>query len=94
MIELARFQMAPAALRTQKAPARLDRSRWKWCRYCDGGQGIVTFEVPDELEIPEDLVEFRWEEEPRYCPICGKSLTEEAWAELERKIGGNDGKID
>lgn len=27
----------------------------------------------------------------KYCPICGKPLTEEALAELERKIGGNDG---
>ena len=23
-----------------------------------------------------------------YCPGCGKPLTEEAWAELERRIGG------
>lgn len=29
-----------------------------------------------------------------YCPYCGKPLTEEAWEQLERRIGGNDGKID
>ena len=23
-----------------------------------------------------------------FCPNCGKPLTEEAWAELERRIGG------
>lgn len=27
-----------------------------------------------------------------YCPGCGRPLTEEAWAELERRI--NDGTID
>lgn len=26
----------------------------------------------------------------KFCPDCGKPLTEEAWAELERRIGGND----
>lgn len=25
-----------------------------------------------------------------YCPNCGRPLTEEAWAELERRIGRND----
>lgn len=29
-----------------------------------------------------------------YCPYCGKPITEEAWKQLERRIGGNDGKID
>lgn len=24
----------------------------------------------------------------RFCPVCGKPLIEEAWAELERRIGG------
>ena len=28
------------------------------------------------------------------CPNCGRPLTEEAWAELEWRIGGNDGTID
>ena len=29
-----------------------------------------------------------------FCYSCGRHLTEEAWAELERKIGGNDGTTD
>ena len=29
-----------------------------------------------------------------YCASCGRPLTEKAWAELERRIGGNDGTID
>ena len=81
-------RMAVAALRAQQTPAKLDRSRWEGCEYCLEGKGIVTFEVPDEIEIPEDAVKFGWVKEPEYCPICGRPLTEEAWAELERKIGG------
>ena len=78
MIELAKFQPAIAALRAQKAPARLDRRRWRMCRQCKPG-GRLELDAYCE-----------WS----YCPYCGFPFTEEAWAELERKIGGNDGKID
>lgn len=27
----------------------------------------------------------------KYCPFCGRPLTEEAWAELERRIGEDIG---
>ena len=30
----------------------------------------------------------------KFCPCCGRPLTEEAWSELERRIGGNDGTTD
>ena len=33
-----------------------------------------------------------WEDGIKYCPVCGKPITEEAWAEMERRI--NDGKTD
>lgn len=29
-----------------------------------------------------------------FCYACGRPLTEEAWAELEQRIGGNDEKTD
>lgn len=29
-----------------------------------------------------------------YCPYCGKPITEEAWEQLEQRIGGSNGKID
>lgn len=87
-------ELAIAALRALQAPAKLDRSRWEGCEYCLEGKGVVTFAVPDEIEIPEDDVEMGWVEKPQYCPFCGRPLTEEAWAELEAKIGGNDGTAD
>lgn len=30
----------------------------------------------------------------RFCCRCGRPLTEGAWAELERRIGGSDGTTD
>jgi len=29
-----------------------------------------------------------------FCYACGRPLTEEAWADLERRIGGNNGTTD
>lgn len=49
---------------------------------------------------PVDVLVERWTEgigwqlvgfyRPRYCPNCGRPLTDEAWTELERKVGEND----
>lgn len=85
------IDMAISALSAQQNP--LDRSRWGYCDYCDGGQGIVIFEIPDEIEVPEESIRFKWVEVPRYCPICGKPQNEEAWAEMERRINGGTNDI-
>ena len=29
-----------------------------------------------------------------FCPACGKPQSEAAWADLEQRIGGNNGKTD
>lgn len=80
--------MAVSALCARPSPAKLDRRRWEGCEYCleDKDLMTLTLDVPDEVEIPSDRVGFRWNEEPRYCPICGRPLTEEAWAVLERRL--------
>ena len=55
----------------QVKPAKLDRSRWKGCNYCNKyGFGNTR---------------------PDFCYGCGKPQNEKVWAELERRIGGNDG---
>lgn len=64
-----------AALRAQQPPAKMDRSRWEGCNYCNK-YGIVLAAFDG------------WS----YCNRCGRPLTEEAWAELERRI--NDGTTD
>lgn len=49
----------------------LDRSRWKGCYWCTGF-------------CPEVTGDPHWDY--RFCPKCGRPLTEEAWVELERRI--------
>lgn len=46
-------------------------------------------------ECPYCPTEKSWYGRPKYvrfCPVCGRPLTDEAWAELERRING--GKTD
>lgn len=71
------LDMAIAALRAQQKPVKLDRSRWEGCGCCTAGDGGFR-ELLDKWGYPD------------YCPKCGRPLTEEAWVELERRIGGND----
>lgn len=53
----------------------LDRSRWEGCEWCIGFSPEVTGDP-------------YWDY--RFCPKCGRPLTEAAWAALERRI--NDGQ--
>lgn len=51
---------------------RLDRSRWEGCVCC---------KTPRSMRARQNIGY-------RYCEHCGCPLTEEAWAELERRING------
>lgn len=81
-------EVAVSSLRAQQPPAKLDRSRWEGCEHCvgDDPKSIGTFEVYKKIKNPEDAIKFKWAKAPQYCPMCGKPLTEAAWAELERRI--------
>lgn len=68
-------KIAISALRAQQAHAKLDRSRWDGCDNCTAGDGEFRC-----------LLE-KWGDGD-YCSRCGRPLTEEAWAELERRING------
>lgn len=71
-------EVAAAIVIGQKPTAKLDRGRWNGCDTCKN---------PIFATCCRGLLN----EPVNYCPNCGKPLTEEAWAELYRKIGGNDG---
>lgn len=73
------------ALRAQKTPAKLDRSRWKGCFICKGATYL-------DGDVCVSGTHFARLSQFDFCPDCGRPLTEEAWAELERRI--NDGTID
>lgn len=64
------LRMAIDALRAQHTPAKLDRSRREGCICCTKKNQLMAREKHGY----------------RYCEHCGRPLTEEAWAELERRI--------
>lgn len=70
-------EVAAAIVIGQKKPAKLDRGRWDGCDTCKNP--IFATCCSGLLNEPVN-----------YCPSCGKPLTEEAWAELERRTGQND----
>lgn len=91
--------MAISALRAQQAP--LDRSRWEGCDYCTHNKDNVEL-CPmlshDESDCDRGMYihrgclvsnsgEFQYVKID-FCPMCGRPLTEAAWAELERRING------
>lgn len=53
-------------------PAKMDRSRWEGCRFCGD----------------EEVVNFLLAKKEKFCPYCGRPITEGAWAELERRMSG------
>lgn len=74
------LNMALDALRTQQTHAKLGRSRWEGCHYCDGDE--TAMELDWIYGLDHILTDYK------FCPMCGRPLTEEAWAELERRISG------
>lgn len=77
-------------------PAKLNRSRWEGCEDCGGEErcGICKFRG-DYAECESDFLYPCSHFVPfGFCKTCGRPLTEAAWAELERKIGGTDGTSD
>ena len=70
------------ALRAQQEPVKLDRDQWERCEWCKGC-GAVICEEHNAMRPKKKRSVIAV-----YCPNCGHPLTEEAWAELERRIGG------
>lgn len=75
-------------------PARIDREKWGPCEHCKPCAnpfdiwGPHTFPI-DGNEMYFYDTDYGWEgEEIKFCPWCGRPLTEEAWAELERRVLG------
>lgn len=100
--------IAVTALRAQQTPVKLDRIRWEGCEHCKGDLEGYTSCFRDvngrsrHIYIPEGeaniVVPGMYQHKVcvpiQFCPNCGRPLTEDAWAELERRIVGNDGTAD
>lgn len=77
---LSALEMAISALNAQQSHAALDRSLWEGCHYCDDQETVMELDWIYGLDhILPDY---------KFCPMCGRPLTEEAWSELERRING------
>ena len=89
-------EAAPGLSRAERGPwqepVKLDRSRWEGCGCCNRRR-CKTCKNAHAAGMPCATCydHSRYKAEP-YCPTCGRPLTEEAWAELERRI--NDEKTD
>lgn len=69
-------------------PARIDREAWKPCECCNGakyvyGQASAVVPNGDKGQIEKEV-----EGDFDYCPECGRPLTPEAWAMLEKRLRG------
>lgn len=88
------MRLAVDALRAQRT--QLDRSRWEWCDFCEKAcrnciySGGAMGREPCRSCVGFSKFVSRFPGE--YCRECGRPLTEQAWAELERRVNG--GKTD
>lgn len=60
-------------------PAHIDREEWKPCELCSIADGTPA----KHLILSETC-----NGEAKYCPECGRPLTPEAWAMLEKRLRG------
>lgn len=60
-------------------PSAHIREEWKPCWLCS----ISSGEPAKHLILPETC-----NNEAKYCPECGRPITPEAWAELEKRLRG------
>ena len=83
------FRIAAEVLR-QTPPAHIDREAWtaEWKEYTGADAGFhycskcrqQAFNYEESGEVVEVFSDF--------CPGCGRAMTPEAWAELEKRMRG------
>lgn len=79
-----------AALRAQQAPAKLNRSRWEGCKECtlpSCGTCVRYNHRNTGDPCTTSCIRYSKHKPVNFCKNCGRPLTEEAWAELERRLG-------
>ena len=75
-------------------PANIDREAWEPCSRCRPQENSLDRFSGHEFLIDDAEIYFYdsddgWEgEEIKFCPWCGRPLTEGAWAELEKRVMG------
>ena len=99
-IAISALRNKPAGEPLTLEPARIDREALEPCEYCEGHEypEEVSMLTADEYESDRGmyiyngiLVSNSGEFQMRkidFCPVCGRPLTPEAWAELEKRLRG------
>lgn len=66
---------------------KIDRSKWEPCKVCGKAYGAIsaTYATEDLQGLTTTNHSFY----AKYCPQCGRPLTEKAWKELERRLMNN-----
>ena len=72
-------------------PAHIDREAWEPCEFCGKADfGEYGFEIGRsyvKIACAIGSWRFQTEEQFHFCPECGRPLKEDAWAELEKRMG-------
>ena len=72
-------------------PAHIDREAWEPCEECEerNCDNCLFCEYLSGMEPCKSCYSAKkWKPISRFCSECGRPLTEEAWAELEKRLGG------
>lgn len=69
-------------------PAHIDREAWEPCKLCGGAKYVYGHASAVAPNGDKGQIETEVEGDFDYCPECGRPQTEDAWAELEKRIGG------
>lgn len=67
--------------------AHIDREAWSPCELCRG-KHLQTVGFDDRIYLCGGNSKPPENEKFRFCPKCGRPLTEDAWAELENRLRG------
>lgn len=68
--------------------AHIDREKWEPCDACSNAKHIVGLALAIMDDGSDHRVDTKMNCEYSFCPNCGRPLTDEAWAELERRVCG------
>lgn len=72
-------------------PAHIDREAFG-CQFCNAENHCANClydNLPGQIEPCRSCeAHGNWETASRFCPHCGRPMTEEAWAELEKRLRG------
>ena len=69
-------------------PAHIDREAWKPCECCKDANEIHGWAMSVQKSKDGTRRMTNFEGAFKHCPECGRPLTPEAWAELEKRLRG------